>query len=148
MLLRFLTAQANVAQVLHQLSGCRSGIRSLLVLLVFATTAFPLANAIGFNGRSQVRVIIIDEAGTCIHGATVRFTRGDEEQVKVATSDDGVEFELEPGEYILLIEAQHFRSETRETVHVVMGEDIDMRITLTPGQVSEPLGDPPEPRVE
>ncbi len=97
-------------------------------------------NASAQAGQAEVTGSITDEGGAGVAGATVTLNEVGTNTNAVATSgSDGTytATNLEPGLYLLIVEAQGFRRLRREGVMLRVGERVRVDLALSVGDVQE-----------
>src|ERR1700745_1257045 len=106
-----------------------------LILFLF----LPWANLAHAQVRTsgQVSGTVVDPSGAAVVGATITLSRPATGFAQAVTSDEfgGYIFPVvQPGTYLLKVEANGFRAALNENVVVAAGRTTDLRVELLVGQ--------------
>ena len=109
------------------------------VLLVLATSVLSVAVLCAQVNTSQINGVVKDASGAVIPSASITLTNpatGASRSTKTNETGAFVLPLLTPGTYDLKVEAQGFTSAEQKGILLIVGQQVPMNFTLTPGQVT------------
>lgn len=90
-------------------------------------------SAVAQSDSTRVKGIVTDAAGAAIPGATIKITnlKTGEERSVITRADGSYQIvQLRPAEYRLVAEASNFQSAVRESVQLLVGQEINIDFVL------------------
>jgi hypothetical protein len=118
-------------------SECRGIIRPLLATLAFLLLSFP-----GLSQTTAGRILgtVTDKSGAAVANASVVVTDVQRGISRTLTTDDTGSYvapDLQPGDYIVRVQAKGFKTTERPNVHIEVASDLRADFTLEPGEVNQ-----------
>lgn len=115
-------------------------LRVAFILVAMLTLRHGLAEAQSGVGTAAVSGVVVDETKAAIPGVTVAMTNTDTGVVRTAvTNEIGLYrvLSLQPGSYVLTFELPGFGTVKRGPVTFIVGQDLEMGVTMSVGGVRE-----------
>lgn len=115
--------------------------RSLTKIISLAVLSFTLAIVSHGQSTTFIKGTLADENGAKVSGASVRLSSRTGAQLSTTTDANGAfEFlNLQPGQYLVEVQAQGFATQTSDEVVVERGQAKEVALTLKVAGVSESI---------